>query len=214
MFWQALVSGVGFGLMLAIIPGPVFFALIQTGINKGFKYGILFATGVAISDIAFIFLTYYGVSEMLENPMARKIFGVAGGLFMIIFGSYYLFKRNTSSVPYEPVSRNKGHANLILKGFALNILNPFVLFFWVGMVSVISLEFNSNESLIFTFFVATIISVFSVDVFKSFIANLIKSFFTQRFLIIVNKALGIILFGVGVRMIIKALTDTLEVSGH
>jgi L-lysine exporter family protein LysE/ArgO len=208
---QAIVSGLGFGMVLAFLPGPVFFALIQTGINKGFKYGILFALGVALSDIAFIGLTYYGVSGFLENPAVKKVFGIAGGMFMCLFGIFYILKKSKKSVPYEQMGRKKGSANLVFKGFALNIFNPAVFFFWVGIVSAINLEFDANQTLIFTFFITSIVTVFGLDILKSFVANLIKSFFTQRFLLIVNRALGVILFGIGVRLIVKALTNTLSV---
>lgn len=212
MMWQAILSGLGFGLMLAMVPGPVFFALIQTGIARGFKYGVLFALGVALSDVAFIGLTYYGVSAFLDDRFVRKLVGLAGGLVMMIFGAFYFFRGARTSATYEQINRQqKGGVSLVIKGFVLNILNPFVFFFWVGMVSVISIEFGSDERLIFTFFIASVVMVFYVDVFKSFISNIIKRFFTGRFMLILNRALGVILAGVGIRLIYKALTDTLLV---
>ncbi len=211
MIWQAILSGLGFGLMLALVPGPVFFALIQTGIARGFKYGVLFALGVALSDVAFIGLTYFGVSAFLDDDFIRKLLGLTGGLVMMIFGAFYFFRGARTTIAYEQISRQQKGISLVIKGFVLNILNPFVFFFWVGMVSVISIEFGSDQHLIFTFFITSVIMVFCVDVFKSFISNLIKKFFTQRFMIILNRALGIILAGVGIRLIYKALTDTLLV---
>lgn len=209
--WQAIVSGIGFGFMLAFVPGPVFFALIQTGINRGFKYGVLFALGVALSDVAFIGLTYYGVSGFLEDPTLKKVFGVIGGSMMISFGAYYFFKGARSSVPYEQINKQQKGYKYMIKGFVLNILNPFVFFFWIGMVSVISLEFGKTQPLIFSFFICSIITVFGVDIFKSFISNLIKKFMTQKFMSILNRVLGIIMAGIGLRLIIKALTNTLMV---
>jgi threonine/homoserine/homoserine lactone efflux protein len=201
---NALLAGIGFGLMLAFIPGPVFFALIQTGINKGFRYGILFAIGVALSDIAFILLTYFGVSGFLSDPFLKKIFSLCGGIFMCAIGVFYFFKKQKKSIPYEQITKQTGAFSFVVKGFALNILNPFVFFFWIGMVSVISLEFQENEYQILAFFITSVATVFGVDIVKSFVANLIKSYFTQRFLFLINKGLGIILFGFGVRLLAKA----------
>jgi len=201
---SAILPGIGFGLMLAFIPGPVFFALIQTGISKGYKYGILFAIGVAVSDIVFIFLTYYGVSGFLSDPFFKKTIGIIGGLFMCGFGSYYLLKKPQKAIPFESVTKQRGMLSFVLKGFALNILNPFVLFFWIGMVSVISLEFGEKEILILSFFITSIITVFTVDILKSFVANFIKSYFTQKFLLIINRGLGVMFVVLGIRLLVKA----------
>lgn len=207
---HALLSGIGFGLMLSFVPGPVFFALLQTGINKGFRYGIFFALGVALSDICFIVLTWYGVSGLFHNALLRKIVGVAGGVFMCLFGAYYIFLKPQKSVPYKPVAKERGLIHFMIKGFALNIINPFVLFFWIGMVSAITIEFE-YQKLIFAFFIASVSAVFCIDILKSFVANLIKSFFTETFLIVINKVLGVILFGIGIRLMVKALSNSLHI---
>jgi threonine/homoserine/homoserine lactone efflux protein len=36
---EAIISGIGIGLVLTFITGPVFFALIKTSIEKGFHAG-------------------------------------------------------------------------------------------------------------------------------------------------------------------------------
>ena len=53
---EPLLSGITFGLALALMVGPVFFALIQTSLHEGFRAGSFFATGVFISDASLIAL--------------------------------------------------------------------------------------------------------------------------------------------------------------
>jgi threonine/homoserine/homoserine lactone efflux protein len=201
-----LLSGIGFALILTIIPGPVFFGLIQTSIQKGFKYGGMFAIGVATSDLLCIVLTYFGISKLLENYLFQNIVAVAGGVLMCVVGLFYFFKPQEKKVPLNPIQKETKKGNFILKGFFLNVFNPGVIFYWVALVSVISVKYENNQFYIFLFFGALVLTILFVDVLKSYIANRIKSYFTSALLTRLNKGLGFILFGVGIKLLIDAYT--------
>jgi L-lysine exporter family protein LysE/ArgO len=203
---HALFSGVAFGLLLTMLLGPGFFGLLQTSINKGFKYGMFFAMGVALSDLVFIMLTYYGISGFLEIPLFKKCVGIAGGLLMCIFGLFYFFKSVENTVPFAQIQTEKNKGRFILKGFLLNIFNPSVLFFWVGAVSMISVQYQDNQFQIFTFFCASVFTVLAIDILKSYIANKIKVYFTNKLLSIMNKCVGLVLFGIGLSLFYTAFT--------
>jgi len=47
---EAVFNGVIYGLVLAVLVGPVFFTLIQTSIERGFKSGVYVAIGISLSD--------------------------------------------------------------------------------------------------------------------------------------------------------------------
>lgn len=210
MLFQALISGIGFGIVVSLMPGPVFFGLLQTGINKGFRFGVLFAVGVALSDLVFIGLTYYGISGIIANDLFRKILGISGGILMCLFGFFYMLKKVDPTVPYAPVQKERGRANFVIKGFVLNIFNPFVLIFWLGVVTFISNEFHDKEHLVISFFSITIVTVFSMDIFKSYVANKIKNYITNRWILIINRVLGLILIAVGLRLLFLTIMGKLE----
>ena len=42
---EPIVSGFTFGLLLAVMLGPVFFALLQTSLHEGFKAGVHLENG-------------------------------------------------------------------------------------------------------------------------------------------------------------------------
>jgi L-lysine exporter family protein LysE/ArgO len=201
---SALLSGIGFAFILTIIPGPVFFGLIQTSIQKGFRYGGMFAIGVACSDLLCIIFTYYGISNFLENKIFQNVVAISGGVLMCIFGMYYFYRPPEKTVPLNPIQKETKKGNFILKGFLLNIFNPSVIFYWVALVSVISVRYSNDQFQIFTFFSALVITILMVDVLKSYIANRIKAIFTNRVMTNLNKGLGFILFGVGVKLLFDA----------
>jgi L-lysine exporter family protein LysE/ArgO len=198
---SSLLSGIGFALILTIIPGPVFFGLIQTSIQKGFKYGTFFAIGVACSDLLSVLLTYYGISNLLENKLFQNIVAISGGVLMCIFGMFYFYKPPEKTVPLSDIQKETKKGNFVLKGFLLNMFNPSVVFYWVALVSVISVKYNNNQFYIFTFFASLILTILMVDILKSYISNKIKSLFTNKVMNGLNKLLGFVLFGVGLKLL-------------
>ena len=117
----------------SLLLGPVFIGLVKTSLIEGFKRGVVFAMGVAISDVFFIALSYWGIVRFISNPVVLNIFYVLGGLLLIAFGLYYLFRKSKLIEQQEEsdelfVMTKK--RNTLLKGFLMNAINPSVLFFW------------------------------------------------------------------------------------
>ena len=57
---EAIIRGIGIGLVLTFLTGPVFFALIKTSIEKGFHAGVALALGVVTSDVVFVGAILFG----------------------------------------------------------------------------------------------------------------------------------------------------------
>src|SRR6202000_636840 len=90
---EAVISGIGFGLVLTFLTGPVFFALIKTSIANGFHAGVALALGVVCSDVVFVGGILYG-SQYIEISEQQKIIaGVVGSIILFTVGVYYFFKK-------------------------------------------------------------------------------------------------------------------------
>lgn len=196
----AVWNGFLFGLLLSVLIGPVFFALIQNSIEKGFRAGIFMAFGIALSDSVYIFVTYFGVSRLTENPTFNMWLGGIGGLIMLGFGLVYMFK----PVPVKGAKQGHEESNKwfrqIMKGFFLNGVNPFVLFFWIGIMTKISLDFQFSQNQILIFFVTLIATVLTTDVLKSYFAMKLSEIVTPRFMKIMNRVVGIALILFSLRL--------------
>ncbi len=84
---EPLLNGILSGLLLAILIGPVFFALIQTSIQQGFRSGILLAVGVSLSDAFCAAVCFLGFSQLnLNSPSFKESLAFLGGLLLIAFG--------------------------------------------------------------------------------------------------------------------------------
>ena len=49
--FEAILLGIGAGIISSFLTGPVFFAMIKTSIERGFMAGFSLAIGVIISDV-------------------------------------------------------------------------------------------------------------------------------------------------------------------
>lgn len=197
---DAIWNGFLFGLLLSVLIGPVFFALIQNSIEKGFKAGIFMAVGIALSDSFYIFITYFGISKLTENPDFNMWLGGIGGLIMLGFGLVYMFKPVPVKGARQAHEENGQWFQQIIKGFFLNGVNPFVLFFWIGIMSKISIDFQFSQNQAVVFFVSLIATVLTTDVLKSYFAMKLSEIVTPRFMKIMNRVVGVALILFSLRL--------------
>ena len=196
-----ILNGLLFGLLLCVLIGPVFFALIQNSIEKGFWSGFFMAIGVALSDTFYIVITYFGISQLVESENFKMWLGGVGGVIMLGFGLFYLFKSVPKTVVMKNTNGNRDGFKQILKGFFLNGVNPFVLFFWIGIMSKVSIDFEYTSNQALGFFVALVGTVFIVDVLKSYFATKLREIVTARFMRIMNRVVGVALILFALRLL-------------
>ena len=202
---KVAVHGLIFGLGLAILIGPVFFALIQTSIKRGFWAGFSFAVGIFFSDLTCIVLSNLGVSQITTEHKYKIIIGIIGGAIMIAFGIYEFFhkyKINEAKVK-DYVAPKK--IIYIVKAFFLNIANPFVLIFWLTASGIVNSEYGDSYIEVIVFFSATLFVAITTDTLKAYIANKIKTYLTNTFLTLVHRIAGILLIIFGIVLIIRVL---------
>lgn len=212
---QILISGFFLGLTLAVLIGPAFFTLIQTSINHGFRIGMFLAIGIFLSDLTLVSLSFLGASQFISGEKVRIAFGIIGGLILIVYGVYTFLKKVVNYSEKEEGDSEiikKIHAPqpilYMIKGYFLNLINPFLLIFWVGVMSFVTAEYNDrpNKNLdVIIFFGTALATVLATDFLKCFVANQIKRFLSHKVLSFMNHALGLVLIGTGLYLIIKTL---------
>jgi threonine/homoserine/homoserine lactone efflux protein len=200
---EPILSGIGFGFILAAILGPVFFTLLQTALHESFKAATHLAVGVLLSDMGWIVAGYAFASQFDFTGKYKFIVGWVGGTLLIVFGVYNFFKK----IKVKEVDDNKKtvHAKFVLKGFLLNAFNPSVPIFWLSVISVVKLKEEYSFSHEAVFFGAVLTTVFGIDLLKSYVAQRIKALLNAKVLLWMNRILGIILFAIGLRMMIKVM---------
>ncbi len=196
----ALFEGMGFGLILAALVGPVFFLLIRESAEKGFKYGALISFGVLFSDTIYIGIAYFGSTLLLELPWFEKGFGLLGGILVIGFGISALLKGKVELKEVDQAKPRIKH-HFILQGFLMNSLNPFVFFFWLGAVGMVNLKDEYTLTDVRLFFVGTLFMILTTDLLKSYVAHTISKYLKPEFMIWLNRISGIGLIGFGLSLL-------------
>lgn len=200
-----LWKGLLFGIILSFIVGPVFFALLQTSVEKGFKAGVYMALGVSMSDSMYIVLTFSGISKISDNLQFKFFLGLTGALIMIGLGLVSILKPvPTKGLQTDPLKSNS-YIRKIIKGFMLNSLNPFIFIFWFGIAGLVTIEMEYNFNQASLFYIGVIAMVLTMDIIKSYMATKLRMIVTPHFMKIMNRGVGIVLILFGVRLFYYAL---------
>lgn len=216
MVFSALKDGILLGLPLAISIGPAFFALLQTSIRYGFKTAAALATGIIISDFVCVTISYLGANSWFSDPSIKGIIGLTGGVVLIIFGTFNFFAKPKDFAGHDADVEIKtpGFWVNVLKGFFLNLLNPFVIVFWLGAVTFIGSKYDFKLLPVAIAFCATLGIVYSSDLTKSFIATRIRGYINAAKVRLLNKIAALVLIGFGLWMIYNYLKDLLLLRHH
>ncbi len=206
--FDAILEGLELGLLLSMMIGPVFFALVTTSMDQGFKQAAILAFGVFLSDLVYVLVTYFGIQALTFIPNVELYLGFFGGLLLIGFGISFFRKKITESPSNSSQSRAfQGKA--LMQGFGINGINPFVMLFWLSIASLVSIKSNWGISDRVLFYAALLFTVFGIDLAKAFLAGKLAHLMSPR----VRKALqvvaGVMICFFGFRMLWSSLDSVL-----
>ena len=194
------LQGILLGLTLAILLGPIFVTLIQLALEKGARAGIVASTGVWVSDVLIVVLSYFFVHRIktiVEDATFTYWMGLLGGFILIVFGLGAVLKKVEIKFSDQKYTTND-YLGFWLKGFLVNTVNPFTFVFWIGVIStyVIGSKITNAEAIVF--FTSIISVIIITDVIKVLLAKRIRTKLKQNHFNIFSKVagIGLILFGI------------------
>ncbi len=209
------IEGVLLGITLATFFGfgPAFFSLVQTSIHRGFWPATLLAIGIFLNDLLMVVLCLMGAVQIVTEPSNYLWFGIASGAILIIFGLVTYTRKvvtEGNENPELPVKISGPRwFTYIAKGFFMNVINPFVWIFWIGVVVGISARFGGKELELTYFFAGTLMIVLLSDIGKAYAAFSIKRFLNQKVIGMFNRSAGIGLMAFGLFLMIKVVWEHL-----
>jgi threonine/homoserine/homoserine lactone efflux protein len=200
------LQGLILGFTLSVLLGPALFTLLQTSIHRGLKSGLFLAGGIFLSDLSVVYLAFLGALQLINEKNNYLIAGIIGGFILIGFGVYTFYRKVHMDENNNQVEvKVPGPITYILKGYFLNIMNPFVWFFWISAMVGVSANYGDDKHGVVIFFAGTLFAILSSDIFKVFLANKLKQYLKPKMLIRVNHIVGILLVGFGLFLIIRVL---------
>lgn len=206
-----LFEGIILGLTVAISLGPALFALIQTSIKHGVKTGIFLALGIFLSDLTLVVGFYFGAARVVTDPSYHLVLGIAGGAVMCVFGLITLFRKIPQSEQVEPITEirvaKKGPWPYLIKGYVLNLANPFLWVFWITSMLAINATYGGDERSVALFFTGSLSVIITTDVLKVMLANKIKIAGNPQVKLWMNRIVGLLFIVLGAFVISGSLLE-------
>lgn len=208
--------------------GPLLFAIVQASLERGFRAGFALAAGIWTSDILYITLVYHGVdalATLTALPHFRLWAGLLGGAVLVIFGLGAFLQRRLPNTDTHHTTADRvldvldgpeapgvehnwmrwGYPGYWIRGFLLNTINPFTVFFWLGIASAVIVpnQWTPNETL--GFFTGMLITLIATDTLKAYAAKRVRHFLTPKHTRWVQRGIGLTLLVFGLVLVIRVL---------
>jgi len=125
--WPYLVSGVVFGLVAGVSPGPMLALVISETLRRGRRAGMLVALAPLLSDIPIVVASLFLLARLAQSDLVLGAIALVGAVFVthLAYGS---LRAKSLQVADEG-----GASRSLAKGVALNLLNPHPYLFWIAV---------------------------------------------------------------------------------
>lgn len=215
MIGQAILEGAIAGLVLSIFVGPIFFTMLQLGVEHGFKAALALALGQWSSDFIYIFLAFWGaiwVEDIIKDPAKQEVFvwysGTIGGCLLILFGAGLLFTKSVSTQVSDKIEIMQHKVSKVayfayfIQGLLINTINPTPLLFWMGLMA-FAINSNYVGGATAALYIAVMSVVIITDCLKIYLAKSIRNKLKAHHFLYVRRLAGFVLGGFGLVLLLK-----------
>ena len=194
-----LLLGLTLGLSAGLSPGPLMTLVITTALRDGFWHGLRVAAAPFVTDLPIILLSVFVLN--LLPPWTLAFVGVIGGGYVVYLGWETVRSASAAGVLIlqgAPPSQTSGRQSL-LRGAAVNALNPHPYLFWatVGgptLLTAFSQSLLPGVLFLLGFYITVIGSKVAVAALVYSQARRFSAAWYQRILVL----LGLLLIGLGI----------------
>lgn len=216
MIAQAILEGITAGLILSVFVGPIFFTMLQLGVEHGFKAAVMLALGQWASDFIYIFLAFWGavwVEDLINDAEQQATFvaysGTIGGILLLLFGAGLLLTQSVSTKGADSIEIPQRRSKIAYfayfgQGFLINTVNPTPLLFWTGLMA-FSINRDYNGGATAALYSAVMGMVILTDCLKIYLARFIRNRLKARHFLYVRRLAGAILAGFGLVLLLNVL---------
>jgi L-lysine exporter family protein LysE/ArgO len=199
---KPLFLGFSAGLLLSFGFGSVFFALVQSSIEHGFKAGVKISLGVCFGDLIMIGLALAGTQFLTDSADFKFYMRLFGGILLIGLGISQFRKSKTATKVMD--FKLARFFYFFGKGFLLNVINPINFFSWIILAASLKSEnYNLIEQLLF--FSMSILAIFIIESLMAIYSAKLGAKLNENIILKIKKITGIIFIGIAFKLIFEAL---------
>jgi L-lysine exporter family protein LysE/ArgO len=201
---KALLSGIPIGFLFSFALGPVFFTIIKTSLERGFRSTIPITVGVILADLVLLALAYSGVEAFMPTGVDVSFWvDLCGGIFLLVLGIVAILNRNKVSAGRELGATTLFFQNLT-KGFFLNILNPANFMEWVGAAGLLKTKYHFQVYENISFFTGALMGAAATSLAISYFAARLRKVLSVKVMQCINIGSGILFVAFGLWLLSEA----------
>lgn len=193
--------GLQVGFVLSLFIGPVFIALFESALDRGFRGGYATSLGIWIADFfyaaTFFFVFRYWEIHFAEEDIITYL-ALPGSIVLFSIGIFSIVKASPSYQHQfqNPEEKALSIGRCFVKGILINAISPTTVVLWASIVGTMAaLDFSVSE--FFKFFSSFLLVLIAMDTIKIFLANKLGTHLSGFHLIRLKRIAGVALIVFG-----------------
>ncbi|MFZ5907570.1 MAG: LysE family translocator [Nitrospirota bacterium] len=183
-----LLSGVLFGLVAGISPGPLLALVISETLSHSRREGILVALAPILTDVPIVLASVMLLAKLSYSPMILGTISILGALFI-------------GHLAYESITVKTGASNLqnirphaLRKGIIANFLSPHPYLFWITVGAPMVLRaYTATLLSAFLFVLGFYVLLVGSKIFVAVVVDKSRDFLKSRAYVYTIRLLGFVL---------------------
>lgn len=130
------VKGAIIGFIVAAPAGPVSILCIRRTLSKGRFQGFATGLGATVGDGLYATIAAFGLSFLINFLEKEEYtFRIVGGVFLIIMGSYAIYKKRRPENFKEPKQEGEHLGSAFSSALLLDLSNPIIILAYIAIFS-------------------------------------------------------------------------------
>ncbi|MCI4668337.1 MAG: LysE family transporter [Bacteroidia bacterium] len=194
----------GFLVGLAFIGffGPVFFTLIYSTLEYGWRSGLAVVAGIFTGDaLGVLVLEFLGIKSLIIQPQNMWYIGIIGGIIVIGLGIKFLVRPQMNMGEVKKLKAGN-FLGFWSQGFLVNFVNPFLFAVWLLLMAGATSTFPDTNDY-YWFLAGVLLGIPTQDASKVLLSHKIKYLLSNNWLKWIYRSVGIILVIFGTWIMFK-----------
>jgi threonine/homoserine/homoserine lactone efflux protein len=183
-----LFTGILFGLVAGISPGPLLALVIAETLTHSRKEGILVALAPLVTDLPIVIVSVFLLAQFSHSHLILGAISVLGALFI----GYLAYE--SLSVKTSGLNLQKIEPHSLRKGIIANFLSPHPYLFWIAVGAPMTLKaYKVNLLSACLFILGFYLFLVGSKIFVAFVIDKSRDFLKSRVYVYTIRLLGVVL---------------------
>lgn len=204
-----LLKGILTAFIMTLGIGPGMLINFHTSLRRGLLAGIAVVAGLYTSDFIFITINYFGVFHLVKSFPHQRTAGIVCGAIIGVLGIGMVMKKPApilaGSDPAVLVADTGSLIKGYIKGFVVNMTNPFVFVFWMTLMGIATINFGFRTYPFHVYFATVFVTALLLDLTKSYFFSRMKTGIRATVMARINRGTGAVLASAGMVIICRSI---------